>query len=441
MYDDVKEWVNTCRECAMRKGSPHQKYGPAVIMPSTAPFETIGMDITGPFTTTRLGNKSILVFTDHFTKWVEVFAIQGQDAETIAKHYVEGVICRHGAPRKVISDRAKNFIGHVMEEINTLLGVKHAKTSGYHPQTNGVTERFNKTLLAMLSMYVSAHQKDWDVYLPYVAFAYNTSVHSSTNETPYFLMHGRDPYIIADQQQLAITETEFKDVPEYRQHLVSALTRIRQEVNEYKSKIEQQRDIVMNEERIKHPFKLGDLVWLYTKHVKKGLSPKLISPWHGPFRIIDLPFETNARLARLDGKPFKQLVHVTRLKKFNSPEKPRVRIHEDFKDNFMYDEEMEDVAGKYTKKRKSREEEEDEEYVVEDILDMRCIDGKLEYLIKWFGYSKDLASWEPEKHTINCADKVRKIHQKKGLICSNCQRLMKTKKGLKNHLRECLGLD
>ena len=66
------------------------------------------------------------------------------------------------------------------------------RTSGFHPQTNGITERFNKTLMEMLSMFVSSHQKDWDEYLPYVVHAYRTSVHDSTRESPFYLMHGRD---------------------------------------------------------------------------------------------------------------------------------------------------------------------------------------------------------------------------------------------------------
>ena len=84
-----------------------------------------------------------------------------------------------------------------MTEINKLLDIKAAKTSPYHPQTNGLTERFNKTLCTMLRMYASKHQRDWDEPIPYVAFAYNTFVHSSTNQCPFVVVQGRYPRLIS----------------------------------------------------------------------------------------------------------------------------------------------------------------------------------------------------------------------------------------------------
>ena len=79
-----------------------------------------------------------------------------------------------------------------MTEIAKEMEIHASWTSAFHLQTNGQTERFNKTLVDMLSMYTEKHQKDWDVYLPYVLHAYRTSIHSSTHETLYFLMYGRD---------------------------------------------------------------------------------------------------------------------------------------------------------------------------------------------------------------------------------------------------------
>ena len=87
-----------------------------------------------------------------------MFAIVKQDASTVARHFVESIICRHGAPQMILTDHGKAFIGQMMEEVKKLLSITSLHTFSYHPQTNGLTERFNKTLAEMLSMFVSSHQ-------------------------------------------------------------------------------------------------------------------------------------------------------------------------------------------------------------------------------------------------------------------------------------------
>ena len=161
-----------------------------------------------------------MVFTDHFTKWVEVFAIPRQTAEIIATHFVEQFICKHGSPESLLSDRGKAFLGELMTHIKKQMLTTPLFTSGYHPQTNGQTERFNKTLLDMLSMFTSENQDDWDVFIPFITFAYNTSVHDATNETPFYLVHGRD----ARSPELAVKEfDQSNSTDEYKHELISRL--------------------------------------------------------------------------------------------------------------------------------------------------------------------------------------------------------------------------
>ena len=126
-----------------------------------------------------------------------------------------------------------------MTEINKLLQVRFLQTSPYHPQTNGLTKRFNKTLTTMLSMYVGAHQKDWDIYIPYVLLAYRSSVHASTADTPYFLMHGHDiqlPSTLSEFQQ----QQEWESTEDYRHHLTNNMKQIWDEVLYFNSVIKQQ---------------------------------------------------------------------------------------------------------------------------------------------------------------------------------------------------------
>lgn len=118
-------------------------------------MEILGMDHMGPFSKMLRGNHFIVTFTDHFTQWVHAEAIPETSAETIARVYVEAIITKFGALKQVLSDQGQNFIGKVMGKVHKILQVKKLQTTSFHPNTNGLTEWFNKTLLDMLK-----HQRD-----------------------------------------------------------------------------------------------------------------------------------------------------------------------------------------------------------------------------------------------------------------------------------------
>ena len=111
-----------------------------------------------------------------------MFPSPNQKAETIARLLVERVIARHGVPEQLLSDRRTNFLSEVIQEVCTLLGVEKVNTSGYHPQTDGLIESFNRTIIATFSECVKKHGRDWDTHLPYLLFAYRVSVQESTRE-------------------------------------------------------------------------------------------------------------------------------------------------------------------------------------------------------------------------------------------------------------------
>ena len=106
------------------------------------------------FIGSQSGNQYAVVFTDYLTKWPEVFATKDQTALTIAELFVEEIVCCHGVPGQLLSDRGAAFLSRLLKEICNLLGVKKINTTAYHPQTNGLTERFNRTLTYMLAKRV-----------------------------------------------------------------------------------------------------------------------------------------------------------------------------------------------------------------------------------------------------------------------------------------------
>ena len=115
----------------------------------------MAVDVLGSFPTSECGNKYIVFFTDYFTKWTEAFAVRNADATTIAELFVEEILCRHAAPRKLLSDRGKNFLAKVVKDVCHLLNTSKVNTTSYHPECDGLVERFNHTFTTIISMYAS----------------------------------------------------------------------------------------------------------------------------------------------------------------------------------------------------------------------------------------------------------------------------------------------
>ena len=127
-----------------------------------APLQPIPVE--GPFD--EQGNKYVIIFTDYFTNWTEAFAVKNADALTTAKLFVEELLCRHSAPCALLSDRGKNFLSKVVKGVCQLVNTTKVNTISYHPECDGLVERFNHTFTTI----------DWDHFIPYALFAYRTAV-------------------------------------------------------------------------------------------------------------------------------------------------------------------------------------------------------------------------------------------------------------------------
>ncbi|KAM7298120.1 DDE-type integrase/transposase/recombinase [Ixodes scapularis] len=185
----VHFYTRSCHECQRRKKPPTKPAGLLQpIAPRTAPFQQIGMDLLGPFPPSTQGNGWIIVATDYLTRYAETKALPARTAVEVAKFFIESIVLRHGAPEVLIPDRGSSFMAQLTQEILRLSHTSHRRTTAYHPQTNGLTERLNKTIADMISMYVDVEHKTWDEVLPYVTFAYNTAVQETTGVTPFQLV-------------------------------------------------------------------------------------------------------------------------------------------------------------------------------------------------------------------------------------------------------------
>ncbi|CAF0870459.1 unnamed protein product [Brachionus calyciflorus] len=157
----------------------------------------VGVDILGPFKTTRRGYRCIFIFIDLFTNWVEACALKTLEAEEVVKGFYRVIITRHGCPRKVLTDQGTQFTSVVFKQLCEKFGILKLESSAKHPQTNGKAERFIRFLTKALATVISSDQSDWDELIEDCLLAYLTII-STIQETPFFLIYGREACLPTD---------------------------------------------------------------------------------------------------------------------------------------------------------------------------------------------------------------------------------------------------
>ena len=222
MRADIRRYCRSCLICATRKGTGRATRPPLQPIPVGGPFHRVGVDVL-QLPKTFDGNCYVVVFADYLTKWVEAFPTSDQKAETIAKLFVENIVCHHGVPEELLSDRGSNFLSELIQEVCELLGVKKINTSGYHPQCDGLVEKFNSTLINMIAKSAESRACDWDRHLPYLLFSYRVSVQDSTKESPFFLLYGRDPQLPTETALTQPRTPYMIDIDDYKTELVTSM--------------------------------------------------------------------------------------------------------------------------------------------------------------------------------------------------------------------------
>ena len=192
MSEDVARWCQECQLCARRKPGPGKGKSALEQFKVFQPMSVMAVDILGPLTKTNSSNEYIIVCGCYFTKWKEAFAVPNHTAATVADKLVQEVFLRFGFPTQLHSDQGREFESELFKSICELLGIEKSRTVSYNPKSDGMIERFNRTLIAMLAMFVDSNQKDWDDHLPYVMAAYRATQHKSSGVTPNLLMLNRE---------------------------------------------------------------------------------------------------------------------------------------------------------------------------------------------------------------------------------------------------------
>lgn len=254
------------------------------------PLQRMAIDVMGPLHETTRGNKYITVVMDYFTKWVELIATSDHTAPTLAQALVDRVFTKVGIPVYLHSDKGRDFCSQLFQKTCEIFGVDRTTTTPWRPQSDGMVERMNRTLGALLRQYVNADQDNWDDILPICAMAYNGSVHSSTGFSPYYLMYGHEMRLplelvipIYPEENVSTQETSVDQFVRRMSDTFSYVYRQNRQSLQHAMAAQKK---VYDKRRHEKYYKPGDGVWLFNPKRRVGRTPKLDSPWEGPYTVI-----------------------------------------------------------------------------------------------------------------------------------------------------------
>ena len=190
MRRQVRDRLKRCPICQTHsRRTDHVEMGTMPI--ANYPMQIIGMDLIGPFVTSPGGNKYVLTIIDHCTGWAEAYPIPDKTNRSVWTAFANQFLPRFGAPEILVSDNGQEFCATAWIRYLKDLGIEHHRTTPVHPQSNGKTERFNRTFKEMLAKFVNNETYTWQDRLGDVLAAYRISDNSVTGFSPYFLLYGR----------------------------------------------------------------------------------------------------------------------------------------------------------------------------------------------------------------------------------------------------------
>ena len=374
MRSDVRRYVAECVSCQRNKPTNQARAGLPQPMPiPEAPWETMTMDFIMELPVTDAGYDAVVVFVDKLTKLCHIAPCKTTTtAEQFARIYLEHVVKHHGFQKDIISDRDPRWQSEFWKELSKDFEMKLRFSSAFHPQTDGQTERTNRTLEEMLRHYVSPNHSDWDKHLPMIEFAMNNSLQSSTGQTPFYLYTGRHPITplssLSEAKNAAARSVSLswqERVQMARKCLMDAQSRM------IKIQSEKCRD---------ETFNVDEKVLLNSRHIniKFSGSRKLLPRFIGPFKVLKRIGPVAYKLELPRNMKCHNVFHVSLLKRWNPsdryqpPPPPLV------------------IDGEYN-------------YEVDKILAHRGTEvGKRRFLVAWKHEGAECNTWEPERNLTHC---------------------------------------
>ena len=317
MRAQVIDYVQGCEACARAKSSPLSPAGLLQPLPIPGrPWEVITLDFVGPLPETKQGHSMVLNVVDKFSKMGHFVATTKHvTAEQSARLLLRHVVKHHGLPSAIVSDRDARFTSLLWKELWQGVGTELRMSSSYHPQTDGQTERLNRSMETGLRLYCSGARNDWDEQLHMVEAYYNSTVHESTGKTP-FEMNGT---VWTDATTLALQSPAMSHVHNQRaEDIMTELKVVWAEARRSMMRAQERQKQHADARRRDERYQVGDLVMLSLRHIGKRKG-KLSDRWVGPFAVKELVGEYGLTV-KLDLPPqyrrLAETVHVEKLKRF-----------------------------------------------------------------------------------------------------------------------------
>ena len=384
MSKDIRRYTKNCEAYQRNKGSTTRALGGMVPLEIPADrWSSISMDFVTGLPEAE-GHDAILTIVDRLTKRVLLIpTTTTATAKDTAELLISHLYRTFGLPDSIVSDRDPKFVSKLWEHFMNALGTQLKRSTAYHPQTDGQTERTNRVLEECLRSYVATDEDSWVRSLPLVEFAINSSEHSSTGMTPFYADLGLEPRTPMD---ISLPTTASPVAEELKEHMTAVIRKIRDSLFDV-----QQRMINRDSRNLKPEEPIHPGQYVYVKRVAllteqerhKHRKNKLQARWVGPFEVTEA-IGTNAyRLQLPPTMRAHNVVNISYLKlAYQSTE---------FGRDIRPEPEMIPSSDGY----------EYEEFEVERVLKTRQRNGKTEYLIRWKGWSPDDDTWEPIEHLSN----------------------------------------
>ena len=268
LKDDIREFLKTCHTCQVA-GKPNQVIPKAPLQPITVshePFEKIIIDCVGPLPKTKKGNEYLLTIMCPTTRFPEAIPLKNISAKNIASHLLQKFTV-YGIPKEIQSDRGTNFTSELFSNVLKELNVKQILSTAYHPESQGVLERWHQTFKSMLCKFCIENNPNWDEGIDYLLFAIREAPQESTGFSPFELLYGRNlrgPLALIKEDWLKNKDsTQNRTVKQYLDKLRETLTAVRNTAMENLATAQLDMKLSYDKKTKVRKFSKGDLVLAY----------------------------------------------------------------------------------------------------------------------------------------------------------------------------------
>jgi hypothetical protein len=257
----------------------------------------------------------MIVAMDYLTKWPEARAVSEATADATVNFIYEQIICQHGCPQIILSDRGTHFNNQMEKRLTEKFKINHLLSTPYHPQTNGLVERFNRTLCESLAK-LSLKNNDWDLYIAPTLFAYRTTKHSTTKIEPFFLVYGRSARLPVDEVQARNMSVEKDRLSNLIDHVPSIRVQAKVQIAQAQNKQKDRHDKTVARP---NQFQIGDKVLYFNVILDQSHSEKFNPKWKGPFIIQEVLSHEAYKLQSMEGQSILTPINGNLLKSYHEP--------------------------------------------------------------------------------------------------------------------------